>query len=299
MASMASRLTKALLRVSGLKHRLARQWVEPGGRKPGEGRPPKSFYQRFRLTETVFQGRPVYELAPQKAPVSPKHILYLHGGAFISNANRPNWELAARLVEATGATLIAPDYLLAPEHRAPAVFHFVRALYAELLTVGGVAPQHLTCIGDSAGASLLLTLSQELVKENGPQPRRLIFLWPWLDLSLTDPLVEEVALRDPLLTVASLHAAARHYAGPSVDLKQPTLSPLYGAWAGLPELSIFAGTHDLLLADSRRLHARATAAGLPVRYFEYPEMPHGWMLMPFLPEARKAIGEVAAIIGES
>lgn len=294
MPSFSSRLTLALLRLLRLRETLDRQWTTPPARKPGEGRPPRSFSGKFQLTETTLHGRAVYEVAPQGGPTTSLHVVYLHGGAYMSNANPPNWGLVAQLVEMLGGTIIAPDYPLAPEHPAPAALNFTRALYEELLTTRGIVPENLALLGDSAGGALALALCQQLTAEGYPQPCHLALLWPWLDLTFSDPLTAVVEPSDVLLTVAGLRAAARHYAGPAANLAAPRLSPLFGPVAGLPEMSVFVGTRDLLLPDSRRLRDKATAAGLPLHYHEYEGMPHGWMLLPFLPETKAALAQLVA-----
>lgn len=296
MPSLASRLTLALLRLIRLRETLHRQWITPPPRKPGEGRPPGSVTRRYALTQTALHDRTVYAVSPRNGATSPLTVVYLHGGGFIINANPPNWSLTTQLVAALGCTVIAPDYPLAPEQPYPAALDFTRALYHELVTTRGLSPENLVLLGDSAGAALALRLCQELTAAGHPQPRHLALLWPWLDLTMNDPLVAAIEPTDVLLSSAAVAAAARYYAGPTADLTAPHLSPLFGDVAGLPPMSIFIGTRDLLLADSRRLRDKATAAGQPLHYHEYEGMPHGWMLLPFLPETKAALAQLVTYL---
>ncbi|RAJ62387.1 alpha/beta hydrolase family protein [Streptomyces sp. Amel2xB2] len=49
---------------------------------------------------------------------------------------------------------------------------------------------------------------------------------------------------------------------------------------GLPPVHVLAGTRDILLADARRLHERASAAGVPVALHEAPGQVHACPLWP-------------------
>ncbi len=61
-------------------------------------------------------------------------------------------------------------------------------------------------------------------------------------------------------------------------------------------MAIFAGTHDVLISDARRLVARLEGIdGARYAINEYPRMMHDWMLFP-IPEGRKALGEAADFV---
>ena len=76
------------------------------------------------------------------------------------------------------------------------------------------------------------------------------------------------------------------------DAKNPLASPLYGDLAGLPPLLIQAGAPEVLRDDSTRLAERARAAGVPVAFSLWQNMPHAWQIyQAFLPEARTALRE--------
>jgi acetyl esterase/lipase len=58
---------------------------------------------------------------------------------------------------------------------------------------------------------------------------------------------------------------------------------------GLPPVLIQMGTSDLLLWDCRKFYMKCADEGVDVKYEEYPESCHDFMMLPFLPEARRAI----------
>jgi acetyl esterase/lipase len=66
---------------------------------------------------------------------------------------------------------------------------------------------------------------------------------------------------------------------------------------GLPPLFLQVGEREALLADSRRIAARARAAGVPVQLEVWPGMTHVWhMLGDGVPEAREATQRLAQAI---
>jgi acetyl esterase/lipase len=91
-----------------------------------------------------------------------------------------------------------------------------------------------------------------------------------------------------------LKLAARAWAAGD-DLNEPLLSPINGPLADLPPISLHISTRDLLLPDARRFRSLAKEQGAVLRYFEYEELMHDWILFN-LPESHHAINEVIAFI---
>ncbi len=106
--------------------------------------------------------------------------------------------------------------------------------------------------------------------------------------------VDAVAARDPMLSVPRLVRAGELYAG-ALRTDHPLVSPINGRIDGLGPMTIFVGTRDLLLPDSRRLRDLATEAGVPVDYHEADGLIHVWPILP-LPEARKARRIIASTL---
>ena len=117
---------------------------------------------------------------------------------------------------------------------------------------------------------------------------------PWLDATASDEGQAPIEPKDRMLAIAGLKACGSRYAG-DLPLTDPRLSPLFGPLDGLPPIAIFAGTHDILLPDARRLVEKLTALGAKPLYREYEKMFHDWMLFP-IPEGRQALDETAAFL---
>jgi monoterpene epsilon-lactone hydrolase len=94
----------------------------------------------------------------------------------------------------------------------------------------------------------------------------------------------------------SIAKGARVYLGDAPPT-HPLASPLYGDLRGLPPLFIQVSDSEVILDDSTRLAAKATAAGITVDLKQWHRLPHVWQIFaPRLPEARAALAEAAAFI---
>ncbi|MFD2418824.1 alpha/beta hydrolase [Amycolatopsis pigmentata] len=259
--------------------------------RPEDAAPPARVHRRVAVECDEIHGRPVYTLRPRTGGGS-RHVLYLHGGAYVHQIQRDHWSFLTRLVERTGCTATAPVYPLAPAHHYDDTIAMVQAAYKE--TLGRTEPHDQILMGDSAGGGLSLVLARSLRKEGRPQPKEIVLLSPWLDITMSDEAQPELDRRDPYLAIAGLREAGALYAG-SLDPRDPAVSPLYGDLQGLGRLSTFIGTRDVLLTDARRLRTRAEAEGVPLEYHEYEGMFHAWMIAN-IPEAHQASEQIARLV---
>ena len=112
---------------------------------------------------------------------------------------------------------------------------------------------------------------------------------------MCNPDVQLVDKQDKMLGIKGLQLSGAAYAGP-LDAQDYRVSPIYGSMEGLGKISLFIGTHDLLIGDCRKFKAQMEAAKLPFNYFEYPKMFHGWMVVPNLKESKHVLAQIAAQI---
>ncbi|MBN4688746.1 alpha/beta hydrolase fold domain-containing protein, partial [Escherichia coli] len=78
----------------------------------------------------------------------------------------------------------------------------------------------------------------------------------------------------------------------------PLASPLFADLQGLPPLMIHASRHEILLADSTRLHDRASVQGVRSELHLKSRMPHVWPTMLMLPEARRTLADCGRWIAQ-
>ena len=245
--------------------------------------------ERHVVTGSDVRGHRCFTIRPHR-PQSSRHIFYLHGGAYVHQVESAHWRFFSRLVDETSATVTIPLYPLAPRHQYDETLAMVWDAHESALR--DVSPADQVIMGDSAGGGLCLFLAQRRKSQGRAQPRRIVLISPWLDITVTHPTMPALDRHDPFLGIEGLREAGRLYSD-GLNPHDPRVSPIYGELTGLAPLSVFIGTRDVLLADSRRLRALAAQRGVELDYEEYPGMFHGWILQE-LPEAHEATRRIAA-----
>ncbi|MEU9143287.1 alpha/beta hydrolase [Streptomyces sp. NPDC048349] len=296
MPSLRSRALSVALIATGRRRRFAsveavRTRVAESARRPASHLPPRSLGRIADISRTFVGAWPVYEVSPRGSEPAAR-VLYLHGGSYINELVRPHWAMVRTLVTQAQARVVVPAYVLAPRGTADRTVPAAADLLSGLIASGGAGGTVL--IGDSAGAGLALAAAQRLRDRNGAQPSRIVLISPWLDVTMSHPDQAGIEADDPLLARPGLREAGRLYAG-TLNADDPQVSPLHGTFAGLAPLTVFAGTRDVLVTDSRELVRRARAAGADVEFHEEAGLPHGYPLLP-VPEGRAARDRIVELI---
>jgi acetyl esterase/lipase len=269
-----------------------RQRVESGDRTYSE--PSKRLHRKYQIAKRTINSHLVWTIAP-KQNASEKHIIYLHGGAYVNSFAPQHWDFMSKLVDMLRCTVTAPNYPHAPEHNVHDVFALMLPLYHEL--AAGAGSSNITIMGDSSGGGISLALAQRLREDGNDQPGRVVLLSPWLDATLSNPEIAEFDKLDPFLGVEGLKYGGEVYAR-GVDPKSYLVSPVYGSLKDLAPVTLFIGTRDILYPDCRKLRDKASAEGVRLDYREYDQMVHNWMLGP-MPEAKHAIAEIVETISSN
>jgi len=246
----------------------------------GSSEPSAALRKRHDVRTREIGGFAVHTVAPRGRRAT-RAAVYLHGGAYISEITPQHWALISRMADA-GVRVDVPIYGLAPAHTYREAYPFVTEAYRQLLADHD--PSEVTLAGDSAGGGLALGLAQTLGEAGLPQPRRLVLLSPWLDLTLSNPDLR--AVDDPWLNIPGLVEAGKAWAGGD-DPTQPRLSPLDGALAGVAPIDLYVGTREICHPDALRLQERAAAQGADLRLVGCEGAVHVYPLVP-APEGRAA-----------
>jgi monoterpene epsilon-lactone hydrolase len=259
-----------------------RAHVERKARRPEDPSPPKRFERALHIGLDR-EGWPVYE-AWRRDGATVASILYLHGGAYVDEITWWHWLLIRQLALEVPARCIVPIYPLAPKATASEVVGGTAELLSELVSQRGA--EQVVVMGDSAGGGLAVAASLALHDQGRRQPSRLVLISPWLDATVSDERQEAIAPRDKMLRRPGLREAGRLYAGP-LALDDPLVSPVHGDLRGLPQLTVFTGTHDILDCDSQRLARLAPEADVPLDLRQVGGAPHDF---PVLPSRQGAAG---------
>jgi epsilon-lactone hydrolase len=293
MASLESKIVDILLRLIGKKKFLKKQFALGRLDLFAYAEPPKKIVDVCLVEKRQVHDRNVFTLIPKEKKVQ-KHILYLHGGAYVQNFAKPHWHFLVYLLSRTDCAITAPDYPLAPTNTYRQSFAMVETIYKELIST--INLDNFILMGDSAGGGFALALAQKMLMEGIGQPSRIILLSPWLDISLSNPLIGPLDILDPFLGIEGLKLAAQAYAG-DTSLDHYQLSPINGPLEGLGKISLFVGTKEILLADSRKLKDLMEDKKIRMNYYEYKDMVHVWMFLN-LPESKEARQQILNLIRE-
>lgn len=264
----------------------------PGHQDAARTRPRRSVVRNLDIKRTEVDGHPSYTLTPPDGPTTDLHIFHLHGGGFVEQPEPHHWHFAHRMVRTLGCSYTLPMYPLAPDHDHRTIIATAITAYEQATANTPTEAQVL--LGDSAGGSLAITITQDLRTRGHPPPAAIGLFSPWLNLATDSPQSARIDPSDPELGVPGLQQAGRWYAADR-ELHDPEISPAHDDLTGLPPLSMFIGTRDVLLPDSETFHRHARDAGLTADLHVYPGMFHNWM-MKNIPEAHTATNEIIDFI---
>ena len=217
--------------------------------------------------------------------------MYFHGGAFINQPFPFHWKLLNKVAKETGMELWVPIYPKIPFHDAAYAYEELFKLYEVFVkTVEG----KIIFMGDSAGGGIVLGLAQ-IIRDRGllMQPKELIMISPWLDVSMSLPEISKLEAKDPMLGEESLRVCGIYWAGKQ-DKYAAMVSPLYGNINGLGNITLFTGTNDILNADARAFYKKVTEQNIVIDYVEKEELGHVYPLLP-IKEAKDAVNKIIQI----
>ncbi|KOO52636.1 esterase [Viridibacillus arvi] len=224
-----------------------------------------------------------------------KVLIYTHGGGFAVGSSTSHRKLAGHMAKALGVSSVVLDYHRSPENPFPAQLEDAAAVYKALLA-SGIKAKNIGTIGDSAGGNLAVSSVLKFRDLGLELPGFVIAFSPWLDMELTGGTLESNAATDALISVPLLEGMIAMFIGDdNTKVRDPLANPLLADFNDYPPLYIAAGGAEMLLDDARRLHARATEAGIQATLSVVDGMQH---VFPFLagraPEADEEIRRVAA-----
>ncbi|MEQ8659983.1 MAG: alpha/beta hydrolase fold domain-containing protein, partial [Gammaproteobacteria bacterium] len=236
-----------------LKAVLREKRLPPGARTPIAQRRELMEKVAFRVAAdiavhiTSAGGRPAEHLRAPASAVD-RVVLYLHGGGYVMGSPHTHRALAGEIARAAAATVLLPDYRLAPEAPFPAAVDDAVAAYRDLLDAGH-APRHLAVVGDSAGGGLAVATLLALRDAGLPLPAAAVALSPWSDLCCTNASYTTRAALDPMIDPDDVrYMAGRYRQGAAATM--PLASPNHADLHDLPPLLIHVGTDEVLFDDA-------------------------------------------------
>lgn len=245
-------------------------------------------------------------LAPGADP--DRRLLYIHGGAFTLGSPKSHRAITSKLSKIAGASVLAIDYRLMPEHRRLDSLTDCRIAYRWILDHGpqGRAPvRSLFVSGDSAGGNLTLAVIAWARDAGLRAADGAVALSPHTDTTMSSPSLRTNLDTDPMLGPMFTPFARVprwvllwiSFLMYRVSPADPRVSPVRGDLSGLPPVLVQASEAEVLLDDARRWVAKAKAAGSPARLETWHHPIHVWHIFEqTLPEAKSAFERIAAFL---
>ena len=233
---------------------------------------------RKRIGMTELDGLEDTFVIEPKEKTSDIVIFYIHGTNYWFNPSRYHYAFMRRLSNNLGMQMIVPIYPKAPSHTAVEIQQMVIDRYLYLVNKKGIG--------------MALAILQKLRYLALPMPKQAFLISPWLDVTNSNPKMEEIQPNDTVLNIEKLAFKGQKYAG-ELELTHPMVSPIYGDLAGLPKITVFVGTHEIFCADVEKLEEIALEKDLDIEVYVYKNQMHFFVGLP-IPEAEDAINIIAS-----
>ena len=208
-------------------------------------------------------------------------LVFFHGGGWVLG-DLDSYDSACRLISRdAGVHVLAIDYRLAPEHRAPAAVDDAYAAYRwarEQAVELGADPRRVAVGGDSAGGNLAAVVTRLARDAGDPLPSLQWLIYPATDLR-GGTLSRSLFGDGFLLTKHDMDWFQNCYVeGSGLDFSDPLVSPLLAEdLSGLsPALVVTAG-FDPLRDEGDQYAVRLREAGVAVDHRQMSSMIHGFI----------------------
>ena len=228
-----------------------------------------------------------------KGQTKRKLILYLHGGAFIYPPVFFHWRFLHDLCLRTHCDALMPIYPKSPEYDCMFSVKTLLEYYKHLSDSNQYDEIHF--VGDSAGACLCLVLAQEAYKQGWQKPLTTTLLSPCVDLSHTkEKEMRALQDKDTMLQLDRVITLNAIWQG-ELPEKHPWVSPVFGDFTGVDNLSVYFGSNEILQPDDLFLKETYENSGKSGIFRECEGMFHTFVMFP-IPQGFKATKAIAATI---
>ena len=241
------------------------------------------------VAEEDINGSRVYTLKPSETPGY--IILYLHGGAYINDANANYFKLCDHFAQKLNAEVIFPIYPLAPAHTWEETFAILTDIYESRLQAATVP---VIIMGDSAGGGLSIAFCEYLDKLGLVQPDKLILFSPWMDISMSNPAASDYEAVDPMLSAYGLIEMGKCWVG-DLDLQDYKVSPIFGDISCLQNVYLFVGTREIFYPDVTDFYGMLQELNINTELVIGEGLNHVYPLYP-IPEADDVFEQICDMI---
>lgn len=287
-------LTILVIRLKGIKKAFSQSPINYLAIRKDDVKMPKSkFFKSLKSNTFTINETSITEI--KKDEKSNKLLIFFHGGAFISGPTQLHWDAIERIVKETNHTVWMCDYPKAPEHKIHQISSNIDAVYS--FATQKFDTENIILLGDSAGGTLVIALTQRLIQKTHKLPSKLIIISPVLDSSFENIKIEAIDQKDPMLSKVGV-LSAKTMCAEDGNLKNISLSPIYGSFNKFPKTHLFLAENDITYPDQVLLCEILKQTDVEYSVIEGKGMPHIWPLLPVMKEAKIALTKIIKLINE-
>lgn len=244
---------------------------------------------KLGLSKIDFQGIDVY-CYNGNIDDNKKKILYIHGGSYVEQANYFQIKFAMKLAKKNNLTLIFPVYPLAPVGDYKLMYKLMDKLYKKIINKSN----DILFLGDSAGGGFILSYAMYLRDTSSVQPKHIIMLSPWIDISMTNTDIYNDAKYDNMCGVDGTRYEGELWAN-GLNTKDPLVSPIYGNFNSLGQMTIIVGGREILTSECLRLHKLLNDQKIEHNFIMYKGQGHIFPMYP-IRESKMVLKDITEII---
>eukprot|EP00834_Sanchytrium_tribonematis_P001563 NODE_39_length_35218_cov_0.479655.p26 type:complete len:235 gc:universal NODE_39_length_35218_cov_0.479655:19982-19278(-) len=194
-------------------------------------------------------------------------------------------------------------YGLVPEKAFPNSLIDALDTYNFLISYYNIEPENIILFADSAGGNVLLNLMLSIKQNNLPNPRCVVLVSPWSDLTCKgeswknhkniDFLDSDLQI-EPLL---SLYSGCNLKEDPAI-LDHHYFSPVNGDLSGFPPILMQSAVYEAIIDDNVVLFEKLKKAGNDVEHHIYDRMTHAFQCFPYA-ESGLAFERIRSFVNKS
>ncbi len=240
---------------------------------------------------------------PMNAGEKEPALVFFHGGGWVLGDLDSHDLFCRRLTNASGCSVVAVDYRLAPEHKFPSAIDDAAlavkwvAEHAAALNVDGT---RLAVGGDSAGGNLAAVMAH--LSRDGKLPRLAfqLLLYPIVELTFARPSHQLEEDGVPVLGPTLIWFRDHYLADPS-QRTDWRASPLMATrFDDLPSAYIVTAGLDPACDEGIAYVARLRDARIPVTHRHFPGQIHAFLTIgPMFPTTKTAVRDIGQELSDA
>lgn len=284
-------LTLSVIKFKGIKKKFSQDPIDFLELRKDDVQLPKSKFLKTHSTSFPVAGTTVTEVKGKYN--SNKLLVFIHGGAFVSGPSQHHWDSVEKIAKSTQHTVWLCNYPKAPEHKISEISSNIDLIYNMAASKFNFAD--ISLIGDSVGATLIISMVQRLLKNNISLPSKLLLISPVMDASMENPDIDKMDKTDPMLSKNGVLSAKKMYLDDG-NLKDTLISPLFGDFTGFPNTFLFLAENDITYPDQVLLCSELQKSKVGHTVIVGAEMPHIWPLLPLMSESKEALNKIIDVL---